>query len=405
MVEIFHGRRLRYQISLLIEGRWRLISVIKDEREQLNHAFTRADLDKLEDHVRSRAHAALATPGARVVRVIRARIHADGDVFEEVFLHQEAKPATAVERSVSAYAGAVPVCATYDDLLERPALRVIGLIMRPLLDRLGATPIELVTLTAAHSTLKREEAALAAAITAAARLQADAPDVTLRARIVALENLMDSCRVQVRQANLATAPTQLGPIGLDRFVAAVAARYPPAEQRFWSLRGIAEFIAPRGSYPMKLDRLIELNKPLLGPEATELFDEVTACLVDHSDVVRTLLGDQADLRSALLRLAELAGGIVPTHSEAPEAAAQLALLIGEGGLMKTRDALLDRVVRSLAGQRALVNGPLRAEQVAIGHLHTDLLPRMPPPWRAMAEAALRRRQAKALQAILDEMER
>lgn len=409
MAEFFHGRRLRYHVSVRIENRWQLVAVLDDGRDQLGHEFERNDLDRLETEVRNRAHAAMAMPGVQAVQVIRERIRADGYAVEEPFLAEEAT-AKPIEKQVANYAGPVPVCERFEDLLERPALRAIGLVMRPLLDKLGMSPIELVTLRASSSPVKRAANGVDAAIRAAARLQAEALGQPVRLRIDAVEKLAEECRERVRLANLIVGTPRLGtpPLGmggLDRFVAAVAERFAEPDRRFWALRGLAEFIAETTSYAMKLDRLLTLNQPALGATSTELLDEAVACLVDHSDVMHTLLGHQADLRVALFRLAELAEGAPPTGSGAPEAAAQLALLIAEGRLGKTRDALWDRLARSLAGQRPLAGGALKAEHAAIAELQRTLLPRVPAPFQEEAAAALLRRQRQTQQAILDSMER
>ena len=405
MAEFFHGRRLRYHVSVKIESRWQLVAVIDDERDLLGHEFERNDLDHLEAEVRKRARAALiTTPGATAVQVMRERIRADGYAVEEPFLTEEAT-AKPIEKQVANYTGPVPVCEGVEDLLERPALRIIGLVMRPLLDKLGMTPIELVTLKAASSPVKRAANGVDAAIRAAARLQAEALDQPVRARIEAVERLADDCRERVRLANLVVGAPKLGAVGLDRFVAAVAERFAESERRFWALRGLSAFIAERTSYAMKLDRLLELNQPMLGAASTDLLDEAVACLVDHSDVMHGLLGHHADLRVALFRLVELAEGVPPTGSGAPETVAQLALLIGEGRLAKTRGALWDRLVRSLAGQRPLAGGALKAEHAAIAELQRVLLPRVPALFQADAAAALLRRQRQTQQAILDSMER
>jgi hypothetical protein len=404
MAEFFHGRRLRYHVSVKIESRWQLVAVLDDGRDQLGHEFERNDLDRLETEVRRRAHAALAMPGVQAVQVVRERIRADGYAVEEPFLVEEAT-AKPVDKQVANYAGPVPVCERFEDLLERPALHAIGLVMRPLLDKLGMTPIELVTLKAASSPVKRAANGVDAAIRAAARLQAEALGQPVRLRIAAVEKLADECRERVRLANLIVGTPTLGTIGLDRFVAAVADRFAESDRRFWALRGLSEFIAGLTSYMMKLDRLLKLNQPTLGPASTELLDEAVACLVDHSDVMYALLGHQADLRVALFRLAELAEGKPPTGSGAPEAAAQLALLIAEGRLDRTRDAVWDRLARSLAGQRSLAGGSLKAELAAIAELQRTLLPRVPAPFQADAAAVLLRRQRQTQQAILDSMER
>jgi hypothetical protein len=168
---------------------------------------------------------------------------------------------------------------------------------------------------------------------------------------------------------------------------------------------MAEFFHGRRlRYQISLQRLLELNRPQLGRPATDLLDNAAACLVDHSEVVRMLLGHRSDLRTALLALAGLAEGTAPADSDAPEAAAQLAALIAEGRLPQTRDALWDRLARSLAGRRALGDGAPKTEPAAIEYLLRDLLPRLPELLRAEAAASLQRRQTAALQAILDEME-
>jgi hypothetical protein len=404
MAEFFHGRRLRYQISLLIEGRWQLIAVVEDGRDQLKRPFDQTDLNRLEEKVRMRARAALATPGAKAVRVVRERIRDDGYTAEEPFLHETTTVVKPAERQVSNFAGPMPVCTAYEDLLTRPALRAMGLVMRPLLDRLNLTPVELVTLSATTSAVKRAQAGIGAAIATAARLQAEASKTPVRTRISELEDLAEDCRRRVRAAERAEGLPKLGPIGLDRLVA-LADRCPAAERRFRALRGLAEHIAEATTYPSKLDRLLELNQPALAAASLELLDEVAACLVDHADVVQVLLGRQADLRAALLGLADFAEGTPPPESEAPEAAAHLALLIAAQKLPKTQDALWDRLARSLDSRRKLTGAALPAEQAAIAALQRDLLPRLPEPFRAEADAALARRQTSVLQSILDEMER
>ncbi len=99
-------------------------------------------------------------------------------------------------------------------------------------------------------------------------------------------------------------------------------------------------------------------------------------------MLRALLGHQPDLRVALLRLVEFAEGLPPPSSEAPEAAAQLALLIERDRLPKTRDALWCRLVRSLAGQRLLAAGSLKAEHAAVAELLHFVPKRVPQPFRA-----------------------
>jgi hypothetical protein len=403
MAEFFQGRRLRYQILVLIEDRWQLVAVINDDREELGHAFARTDYDALEADARNKARAMLGVNGIKSVRLIRERLRADGYGTEEEILNETAPLIKPVERQVSNYNGRVPVCADVEDLLNRPALRVIGMIMRPLLDKLGLSPVELVTLKAVASGVKRAENAVSGAVTAAARLQAEELNVPVRARINEVETLAEKIRVRVRTANELANPPKIGEKGIDAFLGKVTARLPEAEWRFWSLRGIAEIIAPDNNYVSKLERLLVLREPGISDQAEELLDEVAATLVDHQDVIRELLGRQADLATAMAALADLAEGKPVPASSAPELTTKLAASIAEGGLIKTRDALWDRLHRSLAGRQRLSNETVKEEWLAIQRLQTELEPRVPAAFRKEVESSLVRRQNRTRDEMAEEM--
>jgi hypothetical protein len=405
MAEFFEARRLRYHISVEIEDRWQLVEIVEDGRDQLGHAFRRADFEALESSVQMRARAALAKLSGKAVRVMRERLRADGYAAEELFLAESAAAVKPAERQVSTYGGDIPICRDFDDLLQRPGLRAVGLIMRPLLDRLGMTPIELLTLKALTAAVKRAEGGIDAALRHAARLQSDATGAKTRDRLAELEAIAEACRAQVRSAERVPAPAALGPIGLDRFIDAIAEHYPPAERRFRTLRGLAAATDGVPSYGAKLERLLELNRPELGDAAVALLDDGIACLLDHADVVQDLLGRQADLRAALISLADLADGKAPCAGGMPEAAAQLALLLLNRRLPETAASLWDRIRRSLAGPRPLGGDTPKAEQAAIAQLRAELLPRLPDAIRAAAETALAERELKLQQAMLDAMER
>ncbi|HVJ52358.1 MAG TPA: hypothetical protein VM689_07845 [Aliidongia sp.] len=401
--EFFHGRRLRYQILVLIEDRWQLVAVINDDREELAHSFDRTDYDTLEAGARNKARAMLGVNGIKAVRLIRERLRADGYGSEEEILNELAPVIKPIERQVSNYNGAVPICAEAEDMLNRPAQRVVGMIMRPLLDKLGMTPIELVTLKAVASGVKRAENAVSGAITAAARLQAQEMNVAVRVRINEVEKLAEKIRTRVRIANEVANPPKIGKEGIDAFLTKVTQRFPQADWRFWSLRGLAELLAPDTNYVSKLERLLALRIGEISDRAEDLIDEVAASIADHQDVIRELLGRQADLATAMLALADLALGKPPAASSAPELAANLARTIAQGKLSMTRDALWDRLHRSLAGQQRLSNNTLREEWLAIHALQSELLPRVPESFKKEIESSLLRRQTRTRDELSEEI--
>ncbi len=385
MTEFFQGRKLRYQILALIEDRWQLVAVIDDEREQMSRGFERNDYEALEASACHKARALLGVNGIKAVRLIRERMRSDGFQSEQEILNETAPVMKAVERQVANYSGAVPVCANAEDILSRPALRVVGMIMRPLLDKLGMSPTELVTLKAVASGVKRAENAVAGAITAAARLQAEEMGVPVRARINEIEKLAEQIRNRVRAANELANPPKLGEDGIDAFLGRVIAKIPRQDWRFWSLRGLSVLTSPDTNYVSKLERLMPLLQPGISDQAADLIDEVAASLIDHQDVVRELLGRQPDLTAAMIALVDLADGKVPAVNGAPELTAALAAAIDAGSLVKTRDALWDRLNRSLAGRQRLSNNTLREEWLAIHKLQDELLPRIPPAFHKQVE--------------------
>jgi hypothetical protein len=403
MAEFFQSRRLRYQILTLVEDRWLLVAVINDDRETLGRAFERKDYDALEAGARDKARALLGVGGVKAVRLIRERLREDGYGTEEEILNETAPLVRPIERQVSNYSGTVPICGNVEDVLTRPALRVIGLIMRPLLDKLGLSPVELVTLKAVASGVKRAENAVAGAITAAARLQAEKLNLPIRARLVEVEAIAERVRERVRAANALANPPKLGDGGIDAFLGRVTARLPEADWRFWSLRGIAEITAPDTNYVGKLDRLMGLLAPGISERAEDLLDETAATLVDHQDVIRELLGRQPDLAAAMMALTDLAEGKSPPASSAPELAARLAAAIAHGGLAKTRDAMWDRLHRSLAGKQRLSNNTLKEEWLAIHRLQSDLQPRVPPAFQKEIESSLTRRQMRTRDELTEEL--
>lgn len=403
MLQFFHGRRLRYQILARADGRWQIVDIIHDARDDLGRAFDWLDFEALETQVRARARAHLAVAGRESVRVVRERIRADGLSLEEPILTLEAPVTKKVERLVKPYDGDMPLCADADDLLHRPALRALGNLLRPLLDQLNATPVELVTLKAVSPRLQRAEQALHEAVARAARLQAGGSAAGQRARIDALEAIVQTAIRRVRQAEAVREPPRLGEAGLDPFLAEVARRVPAGDHRFWALRGIAVRLDASGAQMVKLEACLALAGPGVSDAAIDLVDEVVAAILDHVDVLREMLGRQPDLKAALLDMASLAEGKAPAVAGPPEIVGPLTGLIRTGRLPKASEALWDRIQRTLRGTGRLTRGSTDQEWASLTALERDLLPRVPAALRGGFEGDLARRRERLRQQILDEM--
>src|SRR4051794_29001393 len=89
MAEFFNGRRLRYEIYVLAEGRWRIEHVIDDERDQRGR-FDRLDFEETEKNALGHAASLLASGKFQAVRVVRERRRPDGFATSSEIFRKEA---------------------------------------------------------------------------------------------------------------------------------------------------------------------------------------------------------------------------------------------------------------------------------------------------------------------------
>jgi len=392
MAEFFEGRRLRYEIMALADQRWQLVQIIDDHREQLRRPFARSDFETLEREVVRAASLVLGRPGVAAVRVIRERERDDGFVTKaEILFRQAPPPPTSAKTPVLDVQGPVPLCQSPNDLFGRPACKIISTMLRPLLDKMGATPIELVTLEANSQIVMQQDAAIITAIGRAARAQeAGATGADTKQRDKFLSGLVDRARLRAKAAQAARNMPKLGADGFNALIDGLKARVAPDDLRFWAFRSLAAHLRGSSLYG-KLELSLEQLRGEPSPLSLEILDEFIAGLIDAPSLLKDLLGATADLKSALVLLAQISTGRVPAGMAEDAPPARLAVQLASDRLPQTYEAIWVRILRSVDGRHRLVHGSLEDEWTGLTLLQGALRETVPEIWQDQLGKAMARR--------------
>jgi hypothetical protein len=393
MAEFFEGRRLRYEIMALADQRWQIVQVIEDGREELRRPFDRSDFERLEREVDTAASLVLGRPGTTAVRVIRERERADGFVTKAEILFRQAPPApVSTKTAVLDVQGPVPLCQSPNDLFARPAAKIISTMLRPLLDKMGATPIELVTLEITSQIVTQQDAAITTAIGRAARAQeAGATGADVKQRDKFLTGLVDRCRLRAKTAQTERNMPKLGAEGINALIDGLKSRVPPDDLRFWCFRSLSAHlkgVSLYGKLELVLDQLIGGPSPL----AVDVLDEFMAGLIDAPSLLKDLLGGLADLKSALVLLARISAGDPPANMAPDTLPVRLSNELASQRLPQTYEAIWVRILRSVEGRHRLTHGGLDEEWAGLTLLLKTLNETVPEIWREQLTKVVARRQ-------------
>ncbi|HLZ68144.1 MAG TPA: hypothetical protein VKQ29_18115 [Aliidongia sp.] len=403
MAEFFEGRRLRYEILALADQRWQIVRVINDHRDELHRPFDRADFEKLERDVEAAAAVALGQPGVAAVRVIRERERNDGFITKAEILFRQAPPPPERKPAVLDARGPVPLCQSPNDLFRRPACKVIGTMLRPLLDKLGITPIELVTVEITSQAMTQQDAAVTTAIGRAARGQAaGATGVDVKQRDKFLTGLVDRARLRVKTAQAERQMPRLGAEGFNGLIDELKSRVPPEDLLFWAFRSLSLHVKGTSLYG-KLELSLDQLRGGPSPLGVDIIDEFIAALIDAPSLLKDLLGGLADLKSALVLLAHITAGRAPEGAGEDALPARLAAEMAGHRLPQTYQAIWVRILRSVEGRHRLTHGELDEEWAGLVALQQALGETVPDVWRDQLEQAVTRRQNMLREELIEKL--
>lgn len=400
MAEFFEGRRLRYEILVQADQRWQIVQVIDDHRDELPRPFDRQDFEQLEREVEAAAVAALGRPGVGAVRVIRERERSDGFVTKAEILFRQAPPPVERKPAVLDARGPVPLCQSPNDLFGRPACKTIGTMLRPLLDKLGITPIELVTLEITSQAITQQDAAITTAIGRAARAQEAGVDVKQRDQF--LTGLVDRARLRAKMAQAERQMPKLGADGFNALIDRLKGRVAPDDLRFWAFRSLSAHVKGTSLYG-KLELSLDQMRGDPSPLSIDILDEFMAGLIDAPSLLKDLLGSIADLKSALMLLAQISAGRAPEDAAEDALATRLAAEMATHRLPLTYEAIWVRILRSIEGPHRLTRGEPGEEWAALAALQRALAETAPDVWQEQLAKVVARRQTILREELMEKL--
>jgi hypothetical protein len=392
MPEFFEARRLRYEIHVLAEGRWRIDSVINDGRDGVARRFDKRDFEETERRVVEHANAALAAGPFQAVKVVRERIRADGfSTVSEIFLKQAPEETAEAPLTVAPYEGPIAPCETVDEVYAREGYKVIGTLLRSFLDKLAITPPELLHYGPYIRKLNDNYGLVQGAVHQVATAQVKAAGGDQKARLAALLGFADAIERRAREAAGERRLPVLEEGDLERLHARVEARMGPKDAIFYTNVAIARALQGGASIFGKLETALGwLERPLPAP-LRALVEDYVACAIDNPSVVRDLLGHRENLAAALFGLADLARGVIAVPSVGDARLGILATELAKGALPSVTLSLWERVLREVQRGRPLAKNDERREWTILMKVSDRLTAECPAALKDAMKQAFRAR--------------
>jgi hypothetical protein len=392
MPEFFEARRLRYEIQVLAEGRWRIAEVIDDGRDAVQRRFDKRDFEETERRVVDQASAILGAGGFQAVKVVRERMRADGfSTVSEIFSKKAEKEAGEAPLLVAALDGPVALCETADEIYAREGYKAVGTLLRGFLDKLQISPPELLHHSPYLRKLNENYSLVQGALHQVAQAQAKAAGGDSKARAAKLLSFVEAIEKRAREAAGERKLPALEEGDLSRLWARVEARMGAKDALFWCNVAVARALqASPGAFGKLEAALGWLERPL-EPTLHTLADNYVACALDNPTVVRDLLGHRENLAAALHGLADLAKGTLPTPPAPDSKLGILAAELGQGGLRFASQSLWERIFREVARGRPLAKNDERREWATLMKISDRLVAECPAATKDALKQAFRAR--------------
>jgi hypothetical protein len=249
----------------------------------------------------------------------------------------------------------------------------------------------------------QQDAAITSAIARAARAQeAGATGQDVKQRDKFLTGLVDRCRLRAKMAQAERNMPKLGPEGINALVVALKSRVAPDDLRFWLFRCLSVHLKGTSLYG-KLELMLDQMRGGPSPLAVEVLDEFMAGLIDAPSLLKDLLGDVADLKSALVLLAHIAAGHTPEGAAEDAVSTRLAAELLGHRLPQTYEAIWVRILRSVEGRHRLTRGELNEEWEGLVQLQRALRETVPEIWQEQLEKCVTRRQTMLREEMMENL--
>jgi hypothetical protein len=353
-----------YDVLVLRDGKWAIEgqAVSKAGAEQSAVAF----LGKL------------GVDGVRVAKDTGASI---ANLKPDDILFERMRPAGRSDRIVIGEIDEAPPCEEPADLFGTQARLTINRLFRGYLDKNALTATEVM-----HSfkELKRaldHDTMVPGAIAKVAGLQAKGIEgASTNERRDALYDMIGQISERARHAQSVKLP-RVRDGGYEAMFDAVMGNGKADGNYFFKVAVSRELIDIRNWWG-KFAQTVDWAVPCGNPEAVQPLDSFMSDALTNAELLRDVLGEQADLAHALMTMVDLSGGALEEPADAaslkPEDQAyttvQLNGLLGAGRLPDCQTVLMDRVRRQLESAVPLTKGDRDQEREAFRGLVDKLVP-------------------------------
>jgi hypothetical protein len=331
------------------EGRWLTDSVLDHEQEAVQLA--------------KKYLSAGTVQGARVIyeRELGGGDTTERTVFEEMGEVKDNRPVTISTIHEAAW------CETADQVFELPGRMVITRLLRTYLSRNTIIASELLYDFRVLSRLQNHDSNIyPAAVDRVATLQAaENEDLDIRTRANDLYAMIDEVGRRARRAEgeKMMRGAGLGDLAKARELARKAS-FEPAEQAYLVRASVGRALSGQRSWLGKLEMLLQAVSADLPADDLAMIDEFMADCLGIGEVIQDILGNRANLSSALMGLIDLIEGRDPAEQQIESETLQvLAQLFAERRVPACAEVVLDRVCREVQGGQPLArNDPSKEHE-------------------------------------------
>jgi hypothetical protein len=337
---MFLFRSKTYEIQACRKGRWTIEQTSTDEADAQNAA--KALLAKLKD--------------IEAVRVVL-----DGSKEKVVF---EQKKPTGTPPVVVPQIEEAPACRSPDDLYGPQSRKILNRLFRQYLDRAQLTPTEIMHNGREMKRIMDFESIVQTAVDRVARVQRGAEGDDAKKRSDVLWHMVNGISKRATEADKLKLPT-IKDVGFDEAVKFVTKAAKPEELKFLLRCVFSRELSQTRSWYGKLTQVLEWSRSSREAVGLVLLDDFISDTLSSGALITDLLGQQACLADALIKLIDIADGVYkPGRGQSPEMAGleeMLCKLMKTGRLPASRDFLLERVRAELRGSNPLSKVDPKAE--------------------------------------------
>jgi hypothetical protein len=383
------ARTVRFEIHTYDGNRWMIAAMVEESESQ----------------ALNRARRMLASQLYEAVKVVCEATSLFGRVSnKEIFHERRPKPANKRGLALAAEAFDAPL-ETPTDLFNPVIRRALGQSLKNFLTEFTITPTELLYHSGHQQRFRREDTLAGAACHHLGKAWKNAPSELSGMKLIDhLDRLLQGVEEKAKAFSkkppaLLKSPPEIGPQ-----LTHLRQKLPDAEAGDYAWQAmLVHYLADYTSWSAKIDQLLAISACANERGVTEFADNVIAEIIEISDLVKDLLGEQKDLAHALLTLTDIImQGEAQLGRGAWEGAGELLRRLKKGQLARVKATLTLRLARSLAGDVPLSKQGARKDSESLQQIKAKLL----QPDRSLfggpaLEKAFARRWERVRQALLE----